>query len=110
MARRTGGYRLQLLLGRKAAKIDFHGRDFSDWQKLNRDKHSVVANPLFVNPEAMDFRFRSLSVAKKIKFKPFDYSKAGVYGDEDWIRKAQLSPEMLEEFDRKCPLLKNYEL
>jgi hypothetical protein len=83
---------------------DFHGFTFADWQKSGRDKHSIVANPLFVNPDALDFRFRNLSVANKIKFKPFDYTKAGIYGDESRLNKARLSPEILEEFDRKCPL------
>jgi hypothetical protein len=83
---------------------DFHGLTFAGWQALGRDKHSVVADPLFVNPDTLDFRFRSLSVAKKIRFKPFDYSQAGVYGDATWVEKARLSPETLQEFDRRCPM------
>ncbi|MDR1517145.1 MAG: right-handed parallel beta-helix repeat-containing protein [Dysgonamonadaceae bacterium] len=79
---------------------NFHGNTFNEWQtKYSRDRHSVVADPLFVAPEASDFRFRSLSVAKKIGFKPFDYSKAGVYGDEEWERLAELTPALLQEFD-----------
>jgi hypothetical protein len=83
---------------------DFHGNSFAAWQALGRDKHGIVANPLFVNPDAFDFRFRKLSVAKKIGFKPFDYSKAGVYGDTNWLEKARMSPAALQEFDSRCPL------
>lgn len=78
---------------------DFHGMTFAEWKKLGRDKHSVVADPLFVDPANYDFRFRRLSTAKKIGFKPFDYSKSGVYGSEEWINKARLSPELLQHFD-----------
>jgi hypothetical protein len=38
-------------------------------------------------------------VAKKIGFKPFDYSRAGVYGDQEWKMKAVLTDELKEQFD-----------
>lgn len=78
---------------------DFHGLTFDKWKKMNRDAHSVIENPLFVNPEKFDFNFADLSVAEKIGFKPFDYSKTGVYGDENWVNKARLLPELLQQFD-----------
>jgi hypothetical protein len=81
---------------------DFNGKTFAAWQASGRDKYGVIADPLFMNPDAFDFRFRRLSVAKKIKFKPFDYSQAGVYGDVAWIEKARMLPAALQEFDRKC--------
>ena len=73
---------------------------FAGWQKQGRDKHSIVADPLFVNPQQFDFRFKNTSVVKKIGFKPFDYSKAGVYGSDEWMKKARLCPETEKEFDR----------
>ena len=72
---------------------------FADWQKLGRDRHSIIADPLFVNPQQFDFRFKNTSVAKKIGFKPFDFSKAGVYGSVEWVKKAQLCEELKKEFD-----------
>ncbi|GHT35213.1 hypothetical protein FACS189427_04020 [Planctomycetales bacterium] len=48
----------------------------------------IVADPLFVNPAKRDFRFKNDSVIKKINFVPFDYSKAGVYGNAAWIKRA----------------------
>ena len=73
---------------------------FADWQKLGRDKHSIIADPLFVNPEKFDFHFRKTSNIKKIGFKPFDYSKAGVYGSDEWVKKARMSVELENEYDR----------
>jgi hypothetical protein len=79
---------------------------FSEWQKYGRDQHSIIADPLFVNPEQFDFRFKNTSVAKKIGFKPFDYTKAGVYGSDEWVKKARLDPELIAEYDRKISKIK----
>jgi hypothetical protein len=78
--------------------IDF-GKSFAEWKKSGKDVHSVIADPLFVNPEAFDFHFKNLSVTKKIKFTPFDYSKAGVYGSDEWKKLAEFDPELARKFD-----------
>ena len=57
--------------------VTFHERSFKQWQATGQDAHSIVADPLFVNPAAGDYRLRKGSPATKIGFKPFDYSKAG---------------------------------
>ncbi|MBN2763202.1 MAG: right-handed parallel beta-helix repeat-containing protein, partial [Bacteroidales bacterium] len=72
---------------------------FPEWQKYGRDNHSLFADPLFKDPQNLDFTFKSQRVIKKIGFKPFDYSKAGVYGDQDWIALSKLQPELIQEFD-----------
>ncbi len=64
------------------------GLSFEQWQELGRDEHSIIADPLFADPEKYDFHLASDSPAIKLGFKPFDYSKAGVYGDPAWIEKA----------------------
>ena len=53
-------------------------RSFAEWQKLGKDRNSIVADTLFIDPENLDFHFRSTRVACKIGFTPFDYSKSGV--------------------------------
>jgi hypothetical protein len=79
--------------------IRFGDKTFSDWQKSGKDVHSVIADPLFADPAAFDFHFKKLSVAKKIKFVPFDYSKAGVYGSVEWKRLAEFDQNLATKFD-----------
>ncbi len=68
--------------------IDFAGRTFEEWQAAGHDTGSLIADPLFENPAARDFRLKPGSPAEAIGFKPFDPGKAGVYGEERWIRLA----------------------
>lgn len=77
----------------------FYGMSFAGWQKAGKDLHSVVADPLFVDPHNLDFHFKSRKVAKKIGFAPFDYGKAGVYGDESWKDLAKLDSSLIKSFD-----------
>jgi len=70
------------------AEIKPAGLALQQWQQLGRDKNSIIADPMFVDPERHDFRIKPNSPALEIGFKPFDYTKAGVYGDRGWIRKA----------------------
>ena len=77
----------------------FYGLSFAEWKKLGRDKNSIIADPLFVDPDKFDFRLKNASTARKIKFKPFDYTQAGVYGCDEWKAKARLCTELEKEFD-----------
>jgi len=54
------------------------GLSLQQWQeKKDQDKHSIIADPLFVDPAKDDFRLKPDSPALKLGFKPFDASKAG---------------------------------
>ena len=104
----------KMLLGNfKAANVDmdhncywhtqdqnplFQDVEFKEWQKL-KERNSVVKDPLFEDAENFDFRFKSLKVARKIGFKPFDYSKAGVYGSDCWKKLANLDEKRQKLFD-----------
>jgi len=86
--------------------VRFADRSFAEWKKSGKDQHSVVADPLFIDPANFDFRFRSQSVVRKIRFTPFDYSKAGVYGSDEWKRLATSDPELDIKFNN---IVKNME-
>jgi len=76
-----------------AKPVTFAGMDLKAWQAKGRDAGSIIADPQFVDPEKFDFSFRKgASAASKIGFKPFDYSKAGVYGDAKWVKLAKSLP------------------
>lgn len=74
-------------------------KTFKEWQKSGKDTHSVIADPGFINPQMYDFKLKKNSIALKMGFKPFDYSKAGVYGSSGWLELARLDPELARQFD-----------
>ena len=45
----------------------------------NPPRCSSPQTPLFVDAARRDFRFRDTSAAAKIGFRPFDFSRAGMY-------------------------------
>jgi parallel beta-helix repeat protein len=52
--------------------IRFGGLSWQQWQRRGRDTNSVVADPLFVDPERGDFRLQPNSPALKMGFKPIE--------------------------------------
>jgi hypothetical protein len=79
--------------------VRFDKLSFKEWQATGKDRNSVIANPEFVNPEAFDFRIKNKAMMKKIGFKPFGYSQAGVYGTEEWKALAGFDPILAEKYD-----------
>jgi len=52
--------------------------DFAAWQKAGFDRHSITADPLFVNPEKDNYRLKSNSPAFRLGFEPIDISNIGL--------------------------------
>ncbi len=59
------------------APLDFAGMSFEEWQQWGKDHHSLVADPLFADPEARDFTLKPDSPAFKLGFEPIDLSTVG---------------------------------
>jgi hypothetical protein len=68
-------------------EIDFKGRNFETWQSQGNDVNSQIVDPGFVDGEDADFRLNPDAPALAVGFEPFDFSKAGLYGDEAWVAK-----------------------
>jgi len=79
--------------------IRFSKQSFAEWQKSGKDVHSIIADPEFVNPSAFDFRIKNKTACRKIGFKEFDYSQAGVYGSEEWENLGTFDSETAKQFD-----------
>lgn len=80
--------------------VEFLGKNFKSWQKNGYDKQSLIEDPKFVNPQLGDFQFQNSRSAKKINFKPFDYTLYGVSGNTEWKNKAKLSQTKINEFNK----------
>jgi hypothetical protein len=50
------------------------------FQEAGRELHSVVADPLFVDPAHDDYRLRPASPAFPLGFKPIDLGQVGLRG------------------------------
>lgn len=69
-----------------------------DKEPKGRELVSLMADPLFVNAAKHDFHLKQNSPALRLGFKPFDYSRAGVYGTAAWLGEAERvinPPEMI---------------
>lgn len=78
----------------------FYNMGIEEWKKKSgKDIHSIIEDPLFVDPDINNYNFNSISNIEKINFKPFDYSKAGVYGEKEWKQKAILNSDIINKFN-----------
>ncbi len=54
------------------------------WYTPRMDAHSRIADPLFVDAAARDFRLQPDSPALAMGFRPIDIDAIGLYGDPQW--------------------------
>lgn len=59
---------------------------WEQWRALGFDKHSLIADPMFVDPSAGDYRVKPESPALKLGFQNFDMTRCGLLPDfpKDW--------------------------
>ncbi len=91
----NGNFRLNrnLYWDVKGNELVFAGMDLTEWRESGQDHDSVVADPLFVDAEKRDFRLKKGSPAAALGIEPLeDVSKAGLYGDAEWTRRALAVP------------------
>lgn len=55
--------------------------DWGAWQRMGHDRNSVVADPLFVDAEAGDYRLRPESPAFALGFEPIPVDRIGCHED-----------------------------
>ena len=72
-------YRLDynLYFQASAEPVTFKSWSFEEWKARGNDLHSLIADPLFVDPDNGNFNLKPGSPALKIGFKPIDISKVG---------------------------------
>ena len=59
--------------------LAFGDLTFAQWQAQGHDVHSVIADPLFVDPDKDDYRLKPESPALKFGFQPIPVEKIGPY-------------------------------
>ena len=74
---RNFAFKSNLYWNASGAPITFSGKSWNDWQAAGQDADTLIADPLFVDPEHCDFRLKPGSPAAKIGFEPWDMSAVG---------------------------------
>jgi hypothetical protein len=84
----------------RTKEIRFDKQSFREWQADGKDLKSVITDPRFVDPGNFDFHIQNKALLRKIGFRPFDYTQAGVYGSDDWKNLAKFDPELARKYDK----------
>jgi len=80
--------------------VSFNGKTMEEWRNAHKkDLKSIIADPKFYDISKCDFRMKNKAALKKIGFVPFDYTKAGVYGDTDWLKLSEFDPAYASRYD-----------
>ncbi|MBR0191498.1 MAG: right-handed parallel beta-helix repeat-containing protein [Thermoguttaceae bacterium] len=75
MGSKTGWFEISALEIQEVEMLD----SWKSWQDEGADVHSVIADPLFVDPEHENYTLKPDSPALKLGFEPIPFEKIGVY-------------------------------
>lgn len=82
-------------------EASFNGQSIGEWREATgKDLHSIIADPAFVNISSGDFRMQNKKALKRIGFKQFDWTQAGVSCSDEWENLAKYNPDKALSFDR----------
>lgn len=73
----TARFRNNLYWREGGLPLWFNGQPMVDWQAAGQEAGSVIADPLFVDPDGGDFTLRGDSPALALGFRPIDLSNVG---------------------------------
>jgi hypothetical protein len=76
------GQPLRIVAGEIAADVPPE-KQWEKWQSLGFDRHSLLADPRFVDADKDDYRLQADSPAFQLGFKPIPVEKIGPYPDAD---------------------------
>lgn len=65
------------LYWREGGSVQFDGLSLDEWRSRGMDLHSLIEDPLFVNPDNGDFTLKDGSPAFSLGFRPIDISNMG---------------------------------
>ena len=66
----------------KPIAVDGRAILFTEWQEMGYDEHSVIADPMFLDPEHDDYRLTAESPAFRLGFVPVDVTRIGIRRQE----------------------------
>ncbi len=73
----TFAFERNLYWNASGAPLTFYGKTLAEWQATGQDTKSIIADPLFVDPDHADFRLRPESPTSQIGFNPWSFAAAG---------------------------------
>ncbi len=86
--------------GPQAADWIWDGGTWTDWNSRGHDRHSILADPRFVNPENGDFHLSPDSTARELGFEPLDLSEVGPQGQYRRLLQDRMKPYCLSPMVR----------
>lgn len=92
----------------EGGEVSFNGLSIEEWQKTyDKDIDSIIADPLFKDAANGDYTPTNKEALDKIGFQLFDFSEAGVYGEQTWKELSRYDASRAELFTRTVEYYEN---